>query len=69
MSGHEKSGDIPRLFHADADADAGKPGADNANAVEEELLPRVRTMRICGCLTGCSPEGFPKWLNHPEVDL
>ena len=24
---------------------------------------------ICGCLGECSPEEFPKWLNHPEVDL
>ena len=67
MSGHERSGEIPRLF--DVDAAAGKPGSDNANAAEEELRPRVRTMRICGCLAGCSPEGFPRWLNHPEVDL
>jgi 3-dehydroquinate dehydratase type I len=67
MSGHERNGVIPGLF--DVDAGGGKPGSDNAKAVEEELRPRVRTMRICGCLTGCSPEDFPKWLNHPEVDL
>ena len=29
----------------------------------------VRKTGICGCLVECSSEEFPKWLNHPEVDL
>ncbi len=67
MSGHERNGVVPGLF--DVDAGGGKPGPDNAKVVVEELGPRIRTIRICGCLTGCSPEEFPKWLNHQEVDL
>ena len=29
----------------------------------------VRRWAICGCLAECSPEEFPAWLQHPEVDL
>ena len=26
-------------------------------------------MGLCGCLAECSPEEFPAWLRHPEVDM
>ena len=62
MSVDERDRVIPRLVNADA----GGANRDNANA---GVAPASGRCRICGCLAECSPEDFPKWLNHPDVDL
>jgi 3-dehydroquinate dehydratase type I len=44
-------------------------GAFLANSEMAKQPCFVSKTGICGCLGECSPEEFPKWLNHPEVDL
>jgi 3-dehydroquinate dehydratase-1 len=68
MSGRKKEGGIlPGSF--DSDAGLVERGLDDANAERGKQSSRVGKTGICGCLVECSPEEFPKWLNHPEVDL
>ncbi len=44
-------------------------GSHNTNAELGKRSSGVRKAGICGCLVESSFEEFPKWLNHPEVDL
>ncbi len=67
MSGREEKGSILGPF--DVDAGGVEHGSDNTNAEWGKQSCSVRKTGICGCLVECSPEEFPKWLNHPEVDL
>ncbi len=53
----------------DVNAEGVEHGPDGANAKRGKESARVRKSCICGCLVECSLEEFPKWLNHPEVDL
>jgi 3-dehydroquinate dehydratase I len=68
MSGREKEGNIlPGSF--DVDASGVEHGLEKVNAERGKRPSRVRKTGICGCLVECSSEEFPRWLNHPEVDL
>ena len=67
MSGGEEQGNI--LSPSDVDAGGVEHGSDNTNAEWGKQSCSVRKAGICGCLVECSIEEFPKWLNHPEVDL
>ncbi|MGA2228931.1 MAG: type I 3-dehydroquinate dehydratase [Syntrophobacteraceae bacterium] len=68
MNGRKKEGNI-LLNSFDEDAGGGELGLDNANAEFGKRSCRGQKAGICGCLVECSSEEFPKWLNHPEVDL
>jgi 3-dehydroquinate dehydratase-1 len=67
MRWRKRNANRPRAL--DVDADGIVPGTANANAGRGKELSFVRKAGICGCLVECSLEEFPKWLNHPEVDL
>ncbi|MGA2025584.1 MAG: type I 3-dehydroquinate dehydratase [Syntrophobacteraceae bacterium] len=67
MSGGEERGNILSPF--DVDAGGVEDGSDNTNTERGKQSCRVRKAGICGCLVECSFKEFPKWLNHPEVDL
>ncbi len=67
MSGREEEGNILSPFNVDAGG--VEHGSDNTNAEWGKQSCPVRKAGICGCLVECSCEEFPKWLNHPEVDL
>src|SRR5271169_643636 len=67
MSGREGQGNILGPF--DVDEGVVEQGSDNTNAEWGKQSRPVKKAGICGCLVECSSEEFPKWLNHPEVDL
>ncbi len=46
-----------------------RPVPADVDSMGEEVRPRVWRTGLCGCLARCSPEEFPAWLQHPEVDL
>jgi len=46
-----------------------KPGPADVDPEGDKVSPRAWRAGLCGCLAECSPEEFPAWLQHPEVDL